>query len=84
MARTVRSVSCSWRQCMRSRRSRRRFAAPVVSRSAMGPPACVRPKRSHQTCLVVVVVVEWLHCSQRKIIVRSADLSDFFFVDFRL
>ena len=37
VARTVRSVSCSWRQCMRNQRSCRRFAAP----------ARVRP-RSHQ------------------------------------
>ena len=34
-------------------------------------------------CWLVVVVVEWLYCSKRIIIVRWADLSDFFFVDFR-
>ena len=33
--------------------------------------------------LCVVVVVEWLNYSKRIIIVRWADLSDFFFVDFR-
>ena len=31
----------------------------------------------------VVVVVDWLYYSKRTIIVRSADLSEFFFVDFR-
>ena len=45
VARTTRSVSCSWRQCMRSRRSRRRFTVFVLSRSAMGPAARVRPKK---------------------------------------
>ena len=34
-------------------------------------------------CCSVVVVVEWLYYSKRIIIVRWADLSDFFFVDFR-
>ena len=33
--------------------------------------------------VVVVVVVEWLYYSKRIIIVRWADLSDFFFVHFR-
>ena len=33
-------------------------------------------------CCVVVVVVEWLYYFKRIIIVRGADLSDFF-VDFR-
>ena len=33
--------------------------------------------------VIVVVVVEWLYYSERIIIVRWADLSDLFFVDFR-
>ena len=33
--------------------------------------------------VVVVVVVEWFYYSKRIIIVRWADLSDFFFVHFR-
>ena len=32
---------------------------------------------------IIVVVVEWLYYSKRIIIVRWADLSDFFVVDFR-
>ena len=36
-----------------------------------------------QIVLLFVVVVEWFFYSKRIIIVRWADLSDFFFVDFR-
>ena len=38
---------------------------------------------TQQKWALVVVVVEWLYYSKRIIIVRWADLSDFFFVDFR-
>ena len=39
---------------------------------------------SEPVVVVVGVVVEWLYYSKRIIIVRSPDLSEFVFVDFRL
>ena len=47
------------------------------------PPKTSRYRRIEPQWLLSVVVVEWLYNSKRIIIIRWADLSDFFFVYFR-
>ena len=68
----------------RSRRSLRRCAAPIMGRQLV---SVMQTGHQHKRATrnlsePVVVVVEWLYYSKRMIIVRWADLSNFF-LDFR-